>query len=55
MNAKKCDRCGALYDPKVSWEYSVIKDCPPYPEQRIDLCHNCMYELEKWLQEGGAK
>lgn len=56
MNAKKCDRCGALYEHniKFGWKYSVIKDCHPYPEQRIDLCHNCMYELEKWLEKSGA-
>lgn len=58
-NAKKCDRCGALYDPWIfpsvsfveAWRYSVVKDCHPYPEEhKLDLCHNCMYELEKWLE-----
>lgn len=62
MDAKKCDRCGALYDPWAfgdsesnAWRYSVVKDCHPYPEEHeLDLCHNCKYELEKWL-EGDKK
>lgn len=57
MDAKKCDRCGALYDPWAygeAWRYSVVKDCHPYPEHKLDLCHNCMYELEKWI-EGDKK
>lgn len=53
-NAKKCDRCGALYDHAEAWRYSVVKDCHPYPEHKLDLCHNCMYELEKWI-EGDKK
>ena len=55
MDAKKCDRCGALYNPWAfgnsnAWRYSVVKDCHPYPEEyKLDLCHNCSYELEKWI------
>ena len=55
MNAKKCDRCGALYENNLSWKYSVLKDCYPYSDQKIDLCNNCMYELEKWLKKGELK
>lgn len=54
MDAKRCDRCGAFYDTKYKWEYKVVK-CDPHPDSIgisvVDLCHNCMYELEKWLKE----
>ena len=57
MDAKKCDRCGAFYNPLAfgkAWRYSVVKDCHPYPEHKVDLCNNCRLELEMWL-EGDKK
>ena len=58
MDAKKCDRCGAFYDPWAfgeAWRYSVVEDCHPYPEEhKLDLCHNCKFALEKWI-EGDKK
>ena len=56
MNAKKCDRCGALYVPfdyqnfKDAWRYSVLRDNHPYEETKLDLCYNCLFDLEQWLQ-----
>ncbi len=61
MNAKKCDRCGALYVPYdflktgEAWRYSVVKCCHPYPDMTLDLCNNCLFDLEKWVKKGGAK
>lgn len=49
MDAKKCDRCGEYYVPNVfKWSYRVEKNALPI--SRIDLCHNCMCELETWLK-----
>ena len=59
--AKKCDRCGALYIPYNfsnigdAWRYSVIKCCHPYPDTTLDLCNNCLFDLEKWVEKGGAE
>lgn len=60
-DAKKCDRCGALYVPydyqntEYTWRYSVIKCCHPYPDNKLDLCNNCLFDLEQWVQKGGAE
>lgn len=54
--AKKCDRCGALYEAFLfpqndAWRYNVTKDCHPYPDIiTLDLCYNCKCELEKWIK-----
>ena len=55
MIAKKCDRCGSLYEEKLDcrdvWRYNVTKDCYPYPDKiELDLCYNCKYDLEQWLK-----
>lgn len=46
--AKQCDRCKQLYSLPISfvafdewWRFSVLKDCHPYPEIRLDLCPEC--------------
>lgn len=64
-NAKKCDRCGKLYDTEeiikeidysdMWWRYVLIKDCHPYPEMRLDLCKECRIDLYKWLSNGGRE
>lgn len=60
-SAKKCDRCGRLYeninasefDPnKEFWKYSIVKDYHPYPTEKIDLCLPCWRDLYAWLMEG---
>ena len=63
--AKKCDRCGKLYNPELIisdidysdmwWIYVLIKDYHPYPEMRLDLCKECRVGLYKWLLKGGAE
>lgn len=60
MNAKKCDRCGKLYEEKGDghsepFRYSVVKCCHPYEDRTLDLCSECKSELLKWLRERGAK
>lgn len=58
MNAKKCDRCGRLYEanksvldnhekPVCSLEICYVED---YAIRAIvDLCPNCMNEFLGWL------
>ena len=57
-NAKKCDRCGKLYDTEeeiaidysdMRFRYTILKDCHPYPEMRLDLCKDCRLDLYKWF------
>ena len=51
MNAKKCDRCGDYYMPNhTEYLYQVSKCNHPNPNTEVDLCYNCSYELEKWLE-----
>ena len=61
VNAKKCDRCGVLYDEfaktatidydNKAWRYTITKDCHPYPETiKVDLCVACQISLYKWLK-----
>ena len=62
-DAKKCDRCGKLYDPEeididysdMRLRYVILKDCHPYPEMRLDLCKECHINLYRWLMKGGAE
>ena len=63
-NAKKCDRCGKLYDREeiviiynsdMRMRYYLNKDCHPYPEIRLDLCKECRIDLYNWLTKGGAE
>lgn len=61
--AKKCDRCGKLYDTEeiiidysdMRFRYELVKDCHPYPEFRLDLCKECRIALYEWLIKGGAE
>lgn len=62
-NAKKCDRCGKLYDTEeiiidysdMRMRYVILKDCHPYPEIRLDLCKECRVALSEWLAKGSAE
>lgn len=51
MNAKKCDRCGELYDPPM-YTPDVRVDIyrHPYGDRWLDLCFNCQAELEDFLK-----
>jgi hypothetical protein len=59
--AKKCDRCGALYVPYnyqnigEAWRYNIVKCCHPYPDKEFDLCNGCLIDLEKWIKKGGSE
>ena len=57
--AKKCDRCGKLYEPKQelsdkelrkgAWRFNIIRDDHPYGETRIDLCDSCRDLFYFWF------
>ena len=49
MQAKKCDRCGALYEDFYTPDLTVKKYNHPYGETRIDLCPECNKQLEVFL------
>lgn len=56
MNAKKCDRCGELYeknelDIRNPFRYIIKKDCYPHPDEiEIDLCDKCREDFKKWIK-----
>lgn len=60
MNAKKCDRCGKLYNlyghtEKGLKANGIITKCTlVYGDhctvKHYDLCPVCMYKLNKWLR-----
>lgn len=63
-NAKKCDRCGKLYE--LYDGYEVVKGGNMYNTlglfnhwdsaiQSYDLCPECMESLIKWIKEKEAK
>lgn len=43
-NAKKCDRCGKLYEENCYGR--------PYGTQRLDLCPTCMDKLKQFMADG---
>lgn len=46
-NAKKCDKCGAFYEPyKV---HTIILKKDSLSNNGLDLCPDCMNTLELWL------
>lgn len=59
-NAKKCDRCGVLYEKydgikfdEQGWDYNCISlqaDWRSYGKG-FDLCPKCMEKLIVWLKE----
>lgn len=57
MTRTVCDRCGRIFAPcqevnlkEKYWRLSVLYDCYPYEEEKIDLCPFCQKELLKWLK-----
>lgn len=44
-DAKKCDRCGAFYEPH--YPTTIIKRGPRM--RTIDLCPVCQDSIESWL------
>lgn len=54
MDAKKCDRCGKLYEwTGVRSKIEVRIDNHPYGYNTVDLCPKCTEELREFL--GGVK
>ena len=49
--ANKCDRCGKLYERKISHDSYRIVKILPYVEDRIDLCEDCQRELEAFMKQ----
>lgn len=58
-NAKKCDRCGKLYEERRIYPRPQIKIIDEYSEtcqraymdlQDLDLCQNCKNSFFKWLK-----
>lgn len=45
-NAKKCDRCGAFYEP---YYQSIIIKSNEVNAKTIDLCPVCQDSIESWL------
>lgn len=58
--AKKCDRCGKLYEcykgvefNKSGFKYNYVRISAAISFMDFDLCEPCMTELVNWLKEGG--
>ena len=65
--ARKCDRCGKLYEQSLIvevlsspseiakdwWRDNIRKDNHPYEETKIDLCESCQRALADWIEQGG--
>lgn len=59
-DAKKCDRCGKLYEPynksrlygtmRVSAFAFMIENRGYSLDERYDLCPDCMKFLQKWFK-----
>ena len=49
--ANKCDRCGTLYERKISYDSYRIVKILPYIEDKIDLCEDCQRELEAFMKQ----
>lgn len=49
MNAKKCDRCGVLFERPYVPDITIHSYRHPYGEDRLDLCDSCQHQLEEWL------
>ena len=62
--ARKCDRCGKLYNeykrPENDGKCNAImitnldEDRKYWKQPLLDLCPECMDEFEKWMKVGGT-
>lgn len=55
-NAKKCDRCGAYYDPKeeLGEVYGVTLNYgSEYNNETYDLCDDCVAKIREFLNSAG--
>ena len=46
-DAKKCDRCGAFYEPQ--YPRIIVKKATGLTTKTMDLCIVCQDSLESWL------
>lgn len=50
-DAKKCDRCGRVYDaPTYVSDLRINRYTHPYGDRWYDLCSGCEGDLEKFLK-----
>ena len=54
-SAKKCDRCGTLYEKFCAPAIEIVEYHHGYGETIKDLCPECQITLEKWLKEYDRK
>lgn len=61
MKANQCDRCGDFYKKPDCPKYGLIifSDCKSRYKRGVDLCPQCLDELDKWFNKmvirGGKK
>lgn len=49
-NAKKCDRCGKLYERTYTPDLKILLYRDPYSaEETIDLCDKCLNKLTMFI------
>lgn len=61
MLARKCDRCGRLYEAKsanIDGERAdaiaalmFYKEGSRWHEEKYDICPNCLEKLKNWLEK----
>ena len=59
--AKKCDRCGALYEITTPKQHK-IGNLSVYgllwmlakKDTTVDFCENCFNEFKEWFESGGV-
>jgi hypothetical protein len=53
-SAKKCDRCGILYEssalPKTDYFIHKLTGDPRLPNMPVDLCPTCVKQLNEWME-----
>lgn len=51
-NAKRCDRCGKLFERAYVPDITIRRYHHGYGETRYDLCDECQKKLEKFMNNG---
>lgn len=52
-NAKKCDRCGKLFEKNtvITLKKFKLTKLDAYRNKQVDLCGACMKSLDKWWEK----